>query len=353
MIKLLLQFLFLMSITTAPASATLEEDMTNTANSQSLPALRELYKRAEAGDADYQLSLGNLFYKGVEVTQDFNEAIKWFRLAAEQGHPDAQLNLGILYAAGQVVAQDNIEAVKWFRLAADQDNPQAQFNLGMLYNLGQGVEKNQTEAVKWYRLAAKQGLSIAQLNLGVAYVTGQGVVIDEKEALNWLHLAADQNEAQAQFNLGVMYANGQGVDQDLVESYRWAKLAAAQGHETAGHLLENLKEAMTPQQLALANNSAEPAQIVTESLIKESMPGSKSNEIFLQLGAFKTEAEAESHMQKMKKELGNLGKPYSLYTYKEFTRVHLGPYTNKVEARRIAAKIKEKSGFRPLLKTHE
>ena len=34
---------------------------------------------------------------GIGVTQDDQEAVKWYRLAAAQGHAEAQDNLGAMY----------------------------------------------------------------------------------------------------------------------------------------------------------------------------------------------------------------------------------------------------------------
>ena len=48
----------------------------------------ELKKRAEAGDAKAQYILG--CYYGYGVEQNFEEAVKWYRLAAEQGDIDAK-----------------------------------------------------------------------------------------------------------------------------------------------------------------------------------------------------------------------------------------------------------------------
>ena len=57
--------------------------------------------------------------------------------------------------------QDWEEAVKWFRLSAEQDFPPAQLELGLCYKNGTGVEQNEEEAMKWIRLAADQGLEEA------------------------------------------------------------------------------------------------------------------------------------------------------------------------------------------------
>jgi TPR repeat protein len=52
---------------------------------QAQPALEEIRRRAEQGDAGAQYNLGYLYANGLGVTQDHTEAVKWYRLAAEQG----------------------------------------------------------------------------------------------------------------------------------------------------------------------------------------------------------------------------------------------------------------------------
>jgi TPR repeat protein len=52
------------------------------------------------------------------VPQDYQEAVKWYRLAAPQGNEFAQVNLGVMYAEGRGVRQDFVRAHMWFNLAA-------------------------------------------------------------------------------------------------------------------------------------------------------------------------------------------------------------------------------------------
>jgi TPR repeat protein len=60
------------------------------------------------------------------------------------------------------VTQNHQEALKWFRKGAEQGFALAQYNLGVMYHNGQGVAQNHEEAVKWYRKAAEQGYADAQ-----------------------------------------------------------------------------------------------------------------------------------------------------------------------------------------------
>jgi hypothetical protein len=69
--------------------------------------------------------------------------------------------LGYLYEGGRGVTQNYDEAVRWYRLAADQGDADAQQALADLYRFGWGVAKDYVEAHKWYSLAATRGKSEA------------------------------------------------------------------------------------------------------------------------------------------------------------------------------------------------
>ena len=56
------------------------------------PDFEETKRLAEQGDADAQYNLGLMYYRGDGATQNYAEAVRWYRLAAEQGghHPSIQ-----------------------------------------------------------------------------------------------------------------------------------------------------------------------------------------------------------------------------------------------------------------------
>ncbi len=56
----------------------------------------------------------------------------WYRKAAAQGNADAQSDIGELYRNGLGVSQDYAEAMTWYRKAAEE-NADAQNNIGWLY----------------------------------------------------------------------------------------------------------------------------------------------------------------------------------------------------------------------------
>jgi uncharacterized protein len=96
-------------------------------------------------------------YNGQGVTQDYKEALKWYRLAADQGNADAQYFLGNMYQDGKGVVQDYREGVKWLRLAAQQGMPRAQLLLGIQYYGGkEGVGQDYQYSYMWLSLAASK-----------------------------------------------------------------------------------------------------------------------------------------------------------------------------------------------------
>ena len=171
------------------------------------PYSPELVKKAEAGNADAQCTLGFLYGQGTGVAKDEKEAVKWFTKAAEQGNANAQCRLGVYYLAGHAVVKDEKEAVKWYTKSAEQGNVAAQYNLGTLYFSGQGVAKDEKEAVKWWTKSAEQGAAFAECRLGFYYLREAGVAKDEKEAVKWFTKAAERGNVDAKKELKKLKSN--------------------------------------------------------------------------------------------------------------------------------------------------
>ena len=244
--------------------------------------LAKITPLAEAGDADAQYWLGDMYDWGRGVATSDLEARKWYRRAAKAGHAKAQYRLGQIYQNGWGVGEpDVVEAEKWFRLAAEAGHTDAQYELkkntelvsiqraaeagsveaqhalGFMYEYGEGVAQDDAEAAKWYRLAAEAGRIDAQHSLGYMYDEGIGVAEDDAEAVKWFRRAAEQGHTSSQNNLGFMYFSGEGVEQDVRLAYMWFVLAASQGNNTAKENLDVVAEDMTPEQIAEAKEIAE------------------------------------------------------------------------------------------------
>ena len=193
--------------------------------------------RALQGDVKSQFDLGQMYYHGSGVPQDYTEALRWYHKAADQGDAKAQYAIGYLYYYGQGVSQNYAEALLWNRKAADQGNARAEDALAGMYYKGKGVPQDYTESVRWYRKAAVQGDAWGEDGLGFAYGQGQGVPRDYAEAVRWIRKAAEQGFASGQYDLGYTYYYGRGVPQDNAEAFRWFRKAANQGDERAQRVL--------------------------------------------------------------------------------------------------------------------
>ena len=82
--------------------------------------------------------------------------------SAEHGNAKSQYNLGNAYYRGENIEQDYVKA---YTKAAFQGHAKAQYNLGNSYMKGEGVEMNHAKATEWYRKAAAQGHEKAKLKL--------------------------------------------------------------------------------------------------------------------------------------------------------------------------------------------
>lgn len=200
-------------------------------------SVEQLQLDAAQGDARAQCELGDCYYNGRTLPQDYVEAVKWYRKAADQGFPDAQYALGNCYCFGRAVSKDNAEAAKWYRKAADRGLAGAQRELGVCYSQGDGVPKDHVEAVKWFRKAAEQGNPPAQACLAESYSKGEGVPQDDAAAAMWYQKSAESGHAPAQAQIGFHYARGKGVPESLAEAIKWYRRAAEQGDRTGQNLL--------------------------------------------------------------------------------------------------------------------
>lgn len=233
--------------------------------------IKNLIERAEQGDVTAQHVLGLKYLNGDGITQDFEQAIKWYTRAAERGNSYAQLRLAHCYRDGEGVAQDFEQAVKWYAKSAEQGNHYAQQYLGERYYYGEGTdkdhakaakwltqavkwnlvkaqfllgecyyeseEKNYELAFKWYKEAAEQWHAAAQGMLGECYYNGRGVKKDFDEAVKWYTEAAEQGDAPSQYSLAWCYWHGDGVEKNAEKSIEWATESAEQGYADAQAVL--------------------------------------------------------------------------------------------------------------------
>ncbi|MEI9902941.1 MAG: tetratricopeptide repeat protein [Asticcacaulis sp.] len=95
-----------------------------------------LQTAAAGGDARAQLELGDDYYTGRDVDQDYAQALSWYQKAADNGNSDAEVALAMMYTRGAGVPQDDAQALAWDQKAAAQGNMGAQYDIGVAYDNG-------------------------------------------------------------------------------------------------------------------------------------------------------------------------------------------------------------------------
>jgi len=222
---------------------------------------KDIRKRALDGDPKAQCTVGQMYIS----ENNYDEGIKWYRLAAEQGSDEAQRFMSdMFYYGGNGVESDFKEAAKWYRRVAERGDPNAQYMMGEMYEEGKGVPKDDGEAVRWYELAAEQGNEFAQRKIADMCLSDKGASTDvpkavklyglvingsgacaedayqkligidgNEEAAKWRITSADPEDADSLFILGMKYLYGLDVPWDPHKAVDLLKAAAGSGNEYA------------------------------------------------------------------------------------------------------------------------
>ena len=106
-----------------------------------------------------------------ETEKEAKEALTLPHLTelAEQGNADAQVKLASMYYKGEGTEKDVKKAFSWIKKAAQQGNADTQALLSHMYYNGEGTEKDVKKAFSWIEKAAVQGLAYAQNALAFMY----------------------------------------------------------------------------------------------------------------------------------------------------------------------------------------
>ena len=78
-------------------------------------ALNVWLAAAEAGDAEAQNNVGELYERGLGMEPNYEAALIWYQKSADQGNSRALFNLGTLYEQGLGVPADKLKALNLYR----------------------------------------------------------------------------------------------------------------------------------------------------------------------------------------------------------------------------------------------
>ena len=164
-------------------------------------AAKWLRLSADQGDPEAQLYLGRIYHQGGVIELGQQKELPWRKISDKDRIAEKQIDLWLGDNTRDEVAQDFDEAIKWYQLAADQNNPDAQFNLGMMLLKGQGVSQDYDKGIDLIERASEKDHPAALYHLGLAYDLGDGVEQDDEYSNYNYEIAAERGHSGARFGM--------------------------------------------------------------------------------------------------------------------------------------------------------
>jgi SEL1 protein len=190
--------------------------------------------------------LGRLYLRGEGVPQNFDKALRWFKLGVSNGEPYCQYEMGLMYLQGLGVKKDAMMAANYFKESAQQDWPASQVNLGKLF-LDQGDLKT---ATTYFELALRHGHVEAFYHLAEINHFGVGRERSCDLASSYYKIVAEKAEA---LHSSFDEANQAYEEGDLSGALVKYMMAAEQGYEQAqanvAYLLDEHKSILSLDRL--------------------------------------------------------------------------------------------------------
>ena len=137
--------------------------------------------------------------------ENYEEAKKFYLLAAEKGNADAMYALGKSFPSGPELTEEDFIAREWLVKAAEKGNVQAMSTYATFLGVGCSFRYNPWESTKWYLRAAKKGHVNSMYYIGYNYLFGVGARPNEEKGLEWLKKAAAQGCRKAIKELAIYY----------------------------------------------------------------------------------------------------------------------------------------------------
>ncbi|WP_421935152.1 tetratricopeptide repeat protein [Pelagibius sp.] len=146
--------LWLLLLNAHPAAADFDAGMTAFENGDFVAAHDAWLPLAEAGNADAQYWIGELYSFGKGVTKDFDAALPYYLKAAYQGHGRAQYEAASLLKSGNRRDESNeMLSFSLYMRAAVNGVTSAYVSIASAYCFGIGVDEDPVIADIWMALA--------------------------------------------------------------------------------------------------------------------------------------------------------------------------------------------------------
>lgn len=112
-----------------------------------------------------------VYSNGLGVSEDWEEAVKWWTKAVQAGDSESLYNVGLYHYKHGKFSQ----AFLWLNEAATRGIATGMMRVGSMHMKGEGVPEDREEGLRWVRAAAKAGLPAAQSVLDLHERDGQAL----------------------------------------------------------------------------------------------------------------------------------------------------------------------------------
>ena len=154
---------------------------------------------------DVNSYIGELYFYGIEVPQDYNKARVFFERSV-------------------VEVSDSIAAN----------------NLGKIYRDGLAITSDINKAMTYFEIAAQQGLSLGYYNMAKEYRSGERVAINPTLAFEYMQKAAAfKDSPKVMFEYAKMLNTGYAGQLDISASHEWMERARVENHKEVRMLVIN------------------------------------------------------------------------------------------------------------------
>ena len=171
--------------------------------------LRNLVTKAEQGDVDAMVMVGDCYNRGLHTEKNDQEAHRYYKMAADKGHVQANLMVAIDLLNGIGTSKDKKAGTKYLQIAADGGAAFGQYLLASMYKIGEtGLFGREQKAMKYFEMAAKQGDAKSQVELADMIMLAKRSKYTMDDMVFWLVCAyLHGNQAEEESNAALQRIN--------------------------------------------------------------------------------------------------------------------------------------------------
>ena len=196
---------------------------------------------ANAGFVPAKNALAIAYFNGQGCAKDWNKGRKLLEECENAKYGVGYANLGVGYFKGLYgYPKDEYKAFEYFKLASGQFNVKGTYNLALMYLSGTGCKKDVEKGLYELMNAASLGHVKAQSKVGDYYYYGEITKKNLDRAYEFYLMAAENGDPHGMYSVGYMIIYNEKPFIDRYTGIDWLRKAANLGNESAKELLKKI-----------------------------------------------------------------------------------------------------------------